>query len=153
MRLSVVLLHSISALVKVADLFFCLRQILVGRFAVPIKGLFIITLDANPILEDAARTILSQRIALLRCGTVVGHGPLIVPRHTELVLVHVAQLILSRSKALVRGLRKPEERLNVILSNAGATKVVVPEGELRLCISRDGVLAIRTKVVVRRRRR
>ena len=76
MRLSIILLHSISALVKVADLLFPLRQILVRRFAVPIKGLFVITLDANPILEHAAHVILPQRIALLRCETIVGYGSL-----------------------------------------------------------------------------
>src|SRR6202040_3555947 len=151
MRLSIILLHSISALVKVADLLFRLRQILVRRFAVPIKGLFVITLDANPILEHAAHIILPQRIALLRCGTIVGYGSLLIPRHAELMLVHVAQLILSRRKALVRGLRKPEECLTVVLRDADAAKIMVPEGELRLRISRSGGLAKRVEVVVLRR--
>src|SRR6202040_3044087 len=147
MRLSIVLLHSISALVKVADLLFRLRQILLRRFAVPIKGLFVITLDANPILEHAAHIVLTQPIALLRCRTIVGYGSPIVPRHYKLMLVHVAQLILSRSKALVSGLRKPAERLTVVLRNADAAKIMVPEGELRLRISRSRGLANRIKVV------
>src|ERR1700726_1868760 len=150
MRLSIILLHSISALVKVADLFFRLRQVLVRRFAVPIKGLFVITLDANPISEHAAHIILPERIALLRCGTIVGYRSLVIPRHAKLMLVHVAELILRRSKALVRGLRKPEQRLTVVLRNADAAKIMVPEGELRLRISRSGGLANRIKVVVRR---
>src|ERR1700730_16660790 len=97
MRLSIILLHSISALVKVADLLFPLWQILVRRFAVPIKGLFVITLDADPILEHAAHIILPQRITLLRCGTIVGYGSLVIPRHAKLMLVHVAQVVFSPS--------------------------------------------------------
>src|SRR6202166_2297278 len=153
MGLGEVLLHPISALVKVANLLFGLREILVGRFAVPIKGLFVITLDANTILEHGAEIVLCERIALVRCGAVVAQGALVIPRHTKLVLVHIAQLILSRSKALVRGLRKPEERLAVVLRNADAAKIMVPEGELRLRISRGGGLAKRVEVLVRRRRR
>ena len=72
MGLGKVLLHPIPALVKVANLLFRLREILVGRFTVPIKGLFVITLDADSILEHAAEIVLRERIALLRCGTIVG---------------------------------------------------------------------------------
>lgn len=52
MGLSKVPLDAISALVKVADLLFRLREILVGRFAVPIKRLLVITLDANTISSN-----------------------------------------------------------------------------------------------------
>jgi len=55
MGLGKVLLHPITALVKLADLLFRLPEILVGRFAVPVKGLLVITLGAHTILEHRAR--------------------------------------------------------------------------------------------------
>ena len=69
MGLSVVPLYPVSALIKVADLLFRLREILIRRFAVPIKGLLVITLDANTTLEQDAQVVLPERIALLRRGT------------------------------------------------------------------------------------
>src|SRR5713226_2299013 len=150
MGLSKVLLRAISALVKVANLLFGLREILAGRFAVPIKGLFVITLDANTILEHGAQIVLRERIALLRCGTIVGQGALVIPRHTPLMLIHPAQLILSRCKALVSGLAIPEQRLAVVLGNAEAVKIVVRQGELRLRVPRSGGPSKRIEVIVRR---
>jgi len=113
-----VLLHPISALVKVAGLLFRLRKILVGSFAVPIKSLFVIPLDASPILEHAAQVVLGERIALLRGRTIVGQGALVIPRHTKLVFIHVAQSILRGRKTLVSGLAIPEHSLGVVLGNA-----------------------------------
>src|ERR1700692_1055133 len=153
MGLSKVLLHLVSALVKVANLLFGLREILVGRFAVPIKRLFVITLAANTILEHGAEIVLCERIALVRCGTVVAQGALVISRHTKLVLVHVAQLILRRSKTLASGLAIPEQCLNVVLGNVDATIIVIRQGELRLRVSRGGGLAKRVEVFVLRLRR
>jgi len=113
-----VLLHPISALVKVAGLLFRLRKILVGSFAVPIKSLFVIPLDASSILEHAAQVVLGERIALLRGRTIVGQGALVIPRHTKLVFIHVAQSILRGRKTLVSGLAIPEHSLGVVLGNA-----------------------------------
>src|SRR2546425_5440568 len=151
MGLSVVPLYPISALVKVANLLFGLREILIGRFAIPIKGLLVITLDANTILEHAAQVVLPERIALLRCGTIVGQSALVIPRHTELMLIHVAKQILCRSEALVSGLVIPEQSLAVVLGNADAVEIVVRQGELRLRIPRSGGLANGVELIVGRR--
>ena len=71
-RLGKVLLHPIPTLVQVADLLLGLRKILLGRFAVPVKGLLVITLDAHAILEDGAKIVFREPIALLRGGSIVG---------------------------------------------------------------------------------
>src|SRR5260370_33119732 len=123
MGLGKVLLHPIPALVKVADLLFRLPEILVGRFAVPVKGLLVITLDAHTILEHRAQIVFCERIALLRCRTIVGQSALVVPRHTPLMLIHAAQLSLSGSEALVLGLDIPEQSLTLVLRNAEAALI------------------------------
>src|SRR6266446_3547688 len=153
MGLGKVLLDSISALVKVADLLFGLREILIGRFAIPIKGLLVIMLDAKTILEHAAYIVLPERIARLRRGTIVGQGALVILRHTELMLIHVAKEILCRSEALVSGLVIPEQSLAVVLGNADAIEIVVRQGELRLRVTGTGLRAKSSKIVVLRRGR
>src|SRR5258708_12806460 len=149
MGLGKVLLHPIPALVKVAELLFRLPEILVGRFVVPIKGLLVITLDAHSILEHRAQIVFCERIALLRCRAIVGQSALVIPRHTKLMLIHAAQLSLSGSEALIRGLAIPEESLTVVLGNAVAAIIVIRQGELRLWVSCRGRLAKRIEVVVR----
>src|SRR5216683_5975672 len=67
------------------------------------------------------------------------------------MLIHPAQLILSRCKALVSGLAIPEQRLAVVLGNAEAVKIVVRQGELRLRVPRSGGPSKRIEVIVRRR--
>src|SRR4029077_6033580 len=125
MGLGKVLLYPIPALIKVADLLFRLSEILVGRFAVPVKGLLVITLDADTILEHRAQIVFCKRIALLRCRTIVGQSALVIPRHAPFMLIHAAELRLSGSEALVRGLAIPEQSLTVVLGNAESSIIVV----------------------------
>jgi len=63
------------------------------------------------------------------------------------MLIHAAQLGLSGSEALIRGLAIPEQRLTVVLGNAVAAIIVIRQGELRLGISCGGRLAKRIEVV------
>src|SRR5579864_1129008 len=153
MGLGKILFHSEAALVKVADLLFRLREILVGSFSVPIKGLFVIALNANGILVEAAEIVLRQRIVLLRCGMIVGQGALVIPRCAELMFIHVAQVILRRSETLISGFLEPEKSLSVVLGNADSAIKVGSEGELRLSVSCGSVLAKRVDVSVLRSRR
>src|SRR5579864_8373347 len=152
MGLRKVLLHPVSALVKVADLLFGLREILVRRFAVPIEGLLITTFDADTVLGQEAQIVLPERIPLVRRGTIVGQGALVIPRHAELMLIHVAQQILRGSEALVSGLAIPEQSLSVVLGNADAVEIVVRDRELRLRVTGCGGFANRVEVAVQWRR-
>ena len=125
MDLGKVLLRRIPALARVADLLFRLPEILVGRFAVPVECLLVIALDAHTILEHRAQIVFCERIALLRCGTIVGQSTFVIARHAPLMLIHAAQLSLSGSEALVRGLAILEQSLTVVLGNAEAAIIVV----------------------------
>src|SRR5258707_11998832 len=92
--LSKVLLHAIPALVKVAELLFRLPEIVVGRFAVPVKGFLVITLDAHTILEHRSQLVFCERIALLRCGTIVVQSALVIPHHAPLMMLLAAHMSL-----------------------------------------------------------
>jgi len=54
------------------------------------------------------------------------------------MLIHAAQLSLSGSEALVRGLAIPEQSLTVVLGSAEAAIIVVREGKLRPRVPRSG---------------
>ena len=80
---------------------------------------------SHGILEHRAQIVFCERIALLRCGTIVGQSTFVIARHAPLMLIHAAQLSLSGSEALVRGLAILEQSLTVVLGNAEAAIIVV----------------------------
>src|SRR5690348_13645280 len=107
MGLGEVLLHTISTLVKVADLLFCLRKILVCRFTVPSERLLVIAMDAAAVFEHSRQMVLRERVALVCREAVVAYGPLVILRQTGFVFIHRANLILRGSIALGSGFAKP----------------------------------------------
>src|SRR5579862_1594778 len=138
MGLGEVLLHAISTLVKVADLLFGLRKILVRRFTVPGEGLLVIAMDAAAVLKHSRQMILSERVALVCRETVVAYGPLVTLRQTGFVFIHAANLILRGRKVLCRGFAIPGQGLRVIERHIASAEVIIAESKLRLCIARTG---------------
>jgi len=66
--------------------------------------------------------------------------------------MHVAQLIQRGSIILGGGLAIPDQSPGVDLGDAEAAKIVVPQLELRLRVSRSGRLAKRIELLLRRQR-
>src|SRR6267378_176944 len=67
------------------------------------------------------------------------------------MFIHVAQLILRGSKALVGGLAIPEHSLGVVLGNAEAVIIMIRQRKLRLRVPRSRGLAKRVELLVLRR--
>ena len=66
---------------------------------------------------------------------------LVIPWHAEVIFIHAGELILRRSKALVRGFAVPTQGVQVIECHVAGPKIVIPEGELRLGVPRSGGIA------------